>query len=92
MDENIFDICKKQKERYIENIYAVNTPLTMKTQLGLHLCLYEANLTDYEDMTLAYKDENTLQAELVPGADGSKVKAKATFVSLGGPLLLHRMP
>ncbi len=60
---------------------AVNTPLTMRTTNGLHLCFHEANLTDYAGMTLKIDPENfALQSELV-GSDrlGYKVKRSLPF-------------
>ncbi|WP_289053705.1 glycoside hydrolase family 97 protein [Carboxylicivirga marina] len=58
----------------------VNTPITMRTNSGLHVSLHEAALTNYSGMTLKLKDGgkiNTFVSELVPWADGSKVKTKA---------------
>jgi hypothetical protein len=60
---------------------AVNTPVTMRTESGLHLCFHEANLTDYSGMTLKI-DANKLmmESELV-GSDrlGYKVKRSLPF-------------
>jgi hypothetical protein len=60
----------------LDLVFAVNTPVTMKTEGGLYVSLHEANLTDYAGMTLALvPDEiNTLRTSLVPWPDGSKVK------------------
>ncbi len=58
----------------------VNTPVTMRTNSGLHIALHEAALTDYSGMTLKLKEKgkkNTYVSELVPWADGTKVKTKA---------------
>ena len=58
----------------------VNTPVTMRTNSGLHISLHEAALTDYSGMTLKLKEKGkkyTYISELVPWADGSKVKTKA---------------
>lgn len=55
---------------------AVNTPVTMRSDDGLHLVFHEADLTDYAGMTLKVDTENlTLTSELV-GSDrfGHKVK------------------
>ncbi len=60
---------------------AVNTPLTMRTDEGLHLSFHEAALIDYADMTLKIDRENLLmQSELV-GSDrlGHKVKRAVPF-------------
>jgi alpha-glucosidase len=65
----------------IQGLRAVHTPLTMETAEGLFLSIHEANLTDYASMTLAGSDNNTrmncirLLCDLVPWADGVKVKA-----------------
>ena len=62
---------------------AVNTPVTMKTQKGLHLSFHEADLTDYAGMTLRVnKDQLMMESELV-GSDrlGYKVKRKAPFAT-----------
>ncbi|MCT4647636.1 MAG: glycoside hydrolase family 97 catalytic domain-containing protein, partial [Carboxylicivirga sp.] len=58
----------------------VNTPVTMRTNSGLHISLHEAALSNYSGMTLKLKEKgrkNTYVSELVPWADGTKVKAKA---------------
>ena len=68
-------------DRLITNKKAVNTPVTMKTSEGLYLSFHEAGLTDYADMTLAVTDNNVLTVDLVPWADGSKVKAHTPFHS-----------
>ena len=60
---------------------AVNTPVTMKTDAGLHLSFHEADLTDYAGMTLkVLKDELMFQSELV-GSDlrDYKVERKVPF-------------
>jgi len=58
----------------------VNTPVTMRTNSGLHVSLHEAALSNYSGMTLKLADKgkkNTYVSHLVPWADGSKVKTKA---------------
>lgn len=45
---------------------AVNTPVTMRTEDGLHLSFHEANLTDYAGMTLMVNTEDfSLTSNLV---------------------------
>lgn len=60
---------------------AVNTPLTLRADNGVHMTFHEANLTDYADMTLKV-DNSTfkLTSELV-GSDrlGYKVKRALPF-------------
>lgn len=59
---------------------AVNTPVTMRTESGLHLSFHEANLTDYAGMTLKIDTENyKLTSELVGRADGAKVERTLPF-------------
>jgi hypothetical protein len=60
---------------------AVNTPVTMRTENGLHLSFHEANLTDYAGMTLKVDTgELALTSELV-GSDrlGYKVRRELPF-------------
>jgi alpha-glucosidase len=60
---------------------ATHTPLTMRSADGLYLSIHEADLTDYASMTLRSEPGNLLECDLVPWADGSKVKVKAPFVT-----------
>lgn len=57
-------------------VEAANTPITMKTDGGVHLSVHEADLTDYSGMTLkAVKGApSSFECDLVPGPDGIKVK------------------
>lgn len=60
---------------------AVHTPLTMRTGTGLYLSIHEAALSDYASMTLVPGDDQrpayTLECDLVPWSDGTKVKTAA---------------
>lgn len=59
---------------------AVNTPVTMRTEAGLHLSFHEANLTNYAGMTLKIDTETfKLTSELVGRADGAKVQRTLPF-------------
>ncbi|MEO1260471.1 MAG: glycoside hydrolase family 97 protein [Bacteroidota bacterium] len=62
---------------------AVNTPVTMRTDAGLHLSFHEANLTDYAGMTLKVDNESfKLTSELVgSGRKGYKVKRALPFMT-----------
>lgn len=55
----------------------VQTPITMKTANGLYLSIHQAALTDYSTMTLERTGENLFKANLIPWADGVKVRATA---------------
>lgn len=60
---------------------AVNTPVTMRTEDGLHLSFHEADLTNYAGMTLKiYPDELKMKSVLV-GSDNHdhKVEQQAPF-------------
>ena len=61
---------------------AVNTPVTMRTDDGLHLSFHEAALYDYAGMTLKV-DADNLQwvSELVGAPDSSKVTTQVPFVT-----------
>jgi len=54
----------------------VHTPLTLESADGLHLALHEAALDDYASMTLSGSRELVLDVELVPWADGGKVRGE----------------
>nr|WP_246070009.1 glycoside hydrolase family 97 protein [Mangrovivirga cuniculi] len=82
-DINALEVAKTNKDlaaSYIpEN--AVNTPVTMRTDSGLHLSFHEAALIDYAGMTLKIDKENLkLTSELV-GSDrlGYKVLRELPF-------------
>jgi len=62
---------------------AVNTPVTMRTNEGLHLSFHEANLTDYAGMTLKIDPENLLMESELVGSDrlGYKVKRTLPFTT-----------
>ncbi len=70
---------KERPDRFVANMKAVNTPLTMQVSDSLYLSIHEANLTDYSDMTLAVKENNLLQSELVPWSNGDKVRTSTPF-------------
>jgi alpha-glucosidase len=59
----------------------VNTPLTMRTQSGLHLALHEAALVDYSSMWLRRVQGQKLRAQLAPGATGPAVERHGAFTT-----------
>jgi len=71
------------RETPLAQIDAVNTPVTMRTNNGLFLSIHEAALTNYAGMTLQKSPSkpHTLVSELVPWADGIKVKGATPFKS-----------
>lgn len=79
IDASEFASENERVDRQIGNFNAANTPITMKTDDGIYLSFHEANLTNYSDMTLGVTEDLQLVSELVPWADGTKVKTKAPF-------------
>ncbi len=65
----------------IRDLEAIHTPLTIETADGLFLSIHEAALTDYASMALRRTKDNTLECDLVPWADGTKVKASTPLVT-----------
>jgi alpha-glucosidase len=57
----------------IEQIGTAQTPLTIRTNSGLHLSFHEAALVDYSAMNLRRVGGRTLKAVLTPSATGPKV-------------------
>ncbi len=55
---------------------AVNTPVTMRTDDGLHLSFHEADLTDYAGMTLRVDPENLQLSSALVGSDRFDYKVK----------------
>jgi len=55
----------------------VNTPVTLRTESGIHLSIHEANLTDYSGMTLVPDDSGSIDwhSALVPWPDGIMVRS-----------------
>ncbi len=62
---------------------AVNTPVTMRTQNGLHLSFHEAALFDYSDMTLKVDTQTFKLTSKLVGSDrlGYAVKRALPFVT-----------
>ncbi len=60
---------------------AVNTPVTMRSEDGLHLSFHEANLTDYAGMTLKVDTETLKLSSALVGSErtGYKVKRDLPF-------------
>lgn len=61
----------------MEDASWVATPVTMRGDENVHISLHEAALTDYAGMTLKQKEKGVYEAELVPWANGDKVRSSA---------------
>ena len=57
----------------LSSLNAVNTPITLEGD-DYYISIHEAQLENYAGMTLKSTDSHTLEADLVPWKDGSKVK------------------
>ena len=65
----------------VSTLDTVHTPLTIESKSGLKLSFHEANLIDYASTTLVNNTGTQLKTDLVPWADGVKVRVKDTFTS-----------
>lgn len=54
------------------------TPIALRTDLGLHLAIHEAALVDYAGMNLAKGEDDVLRAALTPGDDRGTAVVRAT--------------
>jgi len=63
----------------LSSIDTVHTPLTVRTTSGLVLSFHEAGLKDYASMTLERLNGTELKSNLVPWADGDRVKTNGSF-------------
>ena len=56
-----------------------HTPLTMRTENGRYLSVHEADLVDYASMSVVGTESGstTMETDLAPWPDGTKVKAEA---------------
>ncbi|MGB5242004.1 MAG: glycoside hydrolase family 97 protein [Lutimonas sp.] len=76
----------------ISSLDTVVTPLTLKTNKGLYLSFHEANLKDFASMTLARTSGTYLKSDLVPWADGDRVKTSGSFMTPWRTIQLAEKP
>jgi len=73
------------REEYLYNrtrlseVGIAQTPMTIRTDGGLHIAFHEAALVDYSGMNLQNEGQGRFRAVLTPAADGAKVKRSAPF-------------
>lgn len=65
----------------VSTLDKVHTPLTIKSKSGLSLSFHEANLKDFASMVLVRTGGTNLKADLVPWADGDRVKTNGSFTT-----------
>lgn len=70
----------------------VHTPLTLESKNKLYLSIHEARLVDFASMTLAHTGGNNLKCDLVPWADGVKVRVKDSFQSSWRTIQIGQTP
>lgn len=63
----------------LSEVSQAHTPLTIKTQHGLHVAVHEAALVDYAAMWLRRVEGTRLKAVLSPSSQGARVKRTAPF-------------
>jgi alpha-glucosidase len=69
-----------QKTRLSE-VGQAHTPVTIKTDAGLHIAIHEAALVDYSAMWLRRVEGTRLKAVLSPSSQGAKVRRTAPFTT-----------
>jgi len=65
----------------VEEVGQAQTPITLRTEGGLHLSIHEAALVDYSGMNLARVDGRRFRAALTPGIGAAKVVVTAPFAT-----------
>ena len=63
----------------LQQIGTAQTPLTLRSDNGLHISLHEAALVDYAGMNLARGDGDVLHAALTPSSNGAPVQRTLPF-------------
>ncbi len=63
----------------LQEVPLVHTPITLRSDAGLHVAIHEAALVDYAGMWLRRTEGQRLRAQLSPSADGWKVRRALPF-------------
>ena len=63
----------------VEEVSVAQTPMTLRTQDGLHVSIHEAALVDYAGMNLARAQDRRFKASLTPGISEAKVERTLPF-------------
>jgi alpha-glucosidase len=63
----------------VEQVTSAHTPMTVRTDDGLHLAFHEAALVDYSSMWLRRTEGRRFRAQLSPASEGWKVKRTVPF-------------
>ncbi|MGQ0834308.1 MAG: glycoside hydrolase family 97 protein [Gammaproteobacteria bacterium] len=65
----------------LAEVSQAHTPLTIRTERGLHIAVHEAALVDYAAMWLRRVEGQRLKAVLSPSSQGAKVRRTAPFTT-----------
>ncbi|MCW4453857.1 glycoside hydrolase family 97 protein [Flavobacterium sp. MXW15] len=65
----------------LSQVGTAQTPITLRTDGGLHVSIHEAALVDYAGMNLAKGDGDVLRAALTPGSGEAAVVRKLPFAT-----------
>ncbi|MGB5665472.1 MAG: glycoside hydrolase family 97 protein [Maribacter sp.] len=76
----------------VSTLDTVHTPLTIKSKNGLSLSFHEANLKDFASMAMARTKGTELKADLIPWADGDRVKTNGSFITPWRTLQIAETP
>lgn len=63
----------------LTEVTQVHTPITLRTDDGLHIAFHEAALVDYSSMWLRRVEKQRFRAQLAPASEGWKVRRSAPF-------------
>jgi len=63
----------------VEQVTAAHTPMTLRTEDGLHVAIHEAALVDYAGMWLRRAEGRRFRTQLSPASEGWKVKRALPF-------------
>ncbi|KGO82647.1 alpha-glucosidase [Flavobacterium beibuense F44-8] len=76
----------------VSTLDVVHTPLTIENKDGIVVSFHEANLVDFASMVLRHTEGSNLKSELVPWADGVKVRTTETFTSPWRTIQIGKKP
>jgi len=76
----------------VSTLDVVHTPLTIQSEGGLYLSFHEARLVNFASMTLRHTNGSHLKADLVPWADGDRVKTDGSFLTPWRTLQIAEQP
>ncbi len=65
----------------LREVSQAHTPMTLRTENGLHIAFHEAALIDYSSMWLRRVEGQRFRAQLAPASEGWKVRRQTPFVT-----------